>query len=752
MATQPKRRHSFSTSDWDTSAQKGANDTINWGDVASGFSTKLRDISTDRKKRKQDIQDAYGAQMEKLSDVQTSDDPTVQAQLVAVSQQSMRELSDRYDMVKSGLLSPEDFSLFRTEQKADYKTTAAMMQNMGKWAQDVQTKINNQTATTTEIEVYERLTKFGGLSGVQITTGLNGRLEYATLKNKRTISEAKDILAKQQNKKTYEISYEDAASYVINSPSYGNEFSNARGDNIGVQELSQLFTYRGDPNVEVNVSNAIAEQVKLLGTYVNTFFDTTTGVTTTIDDFRKAPGTDDKEEGGAYRETLKILQDRLATGDSEIVQTLTTIGGYRIAESAEDAKKRYGDNVDLNRIIYLDVQNGVVSYTNMSGLKYDANKAIEKTLNSQIDSSVKSSTPNVAFLNRQDQITATKKNIKIVSGIGQDIKNIMSGDKETGLGTAKDRIADMNDRLAADGMKINFIKRNKDNIIISRTKTDDYGQQTDMTITIKNNGDISQKEIGREIYRAIVPKSILKDYAYKGFYDLLKKEEEFSFTPRTITDPTDSTKTIDNPNYYGSEEFETENTFTKINPYNMAVDGLNDDNTFSLFETIPGGRNNFQKAAPVVDQAYQRALNRYGIPVVVTTKNVAGDTNEIIVTYQDPETNQETTKTFEFDEDNVQLRSEVNKHINSLIDKLNVRIASGLPAPSDKRLKENIKLVGQSPNGVNIYNWNYKIPEQYGEGKFSGVIAQEVPWATISVNDYLFVDYSKVDVDFKKIS
>ena len=87
-----------------------------------------------------------------------------------------------------------------------------------------------------------------------------------------------------------------------------------------------------------------------------------------------------------------------------------------------------------------------------------------------------------------------------------------------------------------------------------------------------------------------------------------------------------------------------------------------------------------------------------------------------------------------------------------MIDKLNVRISSGLPAPSDKRLKENIKLMGQSPNGVNIYNWNYKIPEQYGEGKFSGVIAQEVPWATISVNDYLFVDYSKVDVDFKKIS
>jgi len=30
-------------------------------------------------------------------------------------------------------------------------------------------------------------------------------------------------------------------------------------------------------------------------------------------------------------------------------------------------------------------------------------------------------------------------------------------------------------------------------------------------------------------------------------------------------------------------------------------------------------------------------------------------------------------------------------------------------------------------------------------------MAQEVPWATVPVGDYLHVDYGKVDVQFKKI-
>jgi hypothetical protein len=69
--------------------------------------------------------------------------------------------------------------------------------------------------------------------------------------------------------------------------------------------------------------------------------------------------------------------------------------------------------------------------------------------------------------------------------------------------------------------------------------------------------------------------------------------------------------------------------------------------------------------------------------------------------------------------------------------------------PSDVRLKTDIENIGKSSLGVNIYSFKYK-----GDDKtYQGVMAQEVPWASsIAENGYLQVDYSKVDVEFKRLN
>jgi len=67
---------------------------------------------------------------------------------------------------------------------------------------------------------------------------------------------------------------------------------------------------------------------------------------------------------------------------------------------------------------------------------------------------------------------------------------------------------------------------------------------------------------------------------------------------------------------------------------------------------------------------------------------------------------------------------------------------------SDKRLKENIELIGKSPSNINIYKFNYK----NNPTTFQGVMADEVSWASVKhPNGYMMVDYSKIDVEFKKI-
>jgi len=67
---------------------------------------------------------------------------------------------------------------------------------------------------------------------------------------------------------------------------------------------------------------------------------------------------------------------------------------------------------------------------------------------------------------------------------------------------------------------------------------------------------------------------------------------------------------------------------------------------------------------------------------------------------------------------------------------------------SDIRLKENVELIGKSPSNINIYKFNYKDnPTTY-----QGAMAHEVPWASIKhSNGYMMVDYSQIDVEFKKI-
>ena len=69
-------------------------------------------------------------------------------------------------------------------------------------------------------------------------------------------------------------------------------------------------------------------------------------------------------------------------------------------------------------------------------------------------------------------------------------------------------------------------------------------------------------------------------------------------------------------------------------------------------------------------------------------------------------------------------------------------------AASDRRLKTDIELVGQSPSGINIYNFKYL----NSDNVYQGVMAQEVLHASQFIDKYLAVNYSKIDVEFKQLS
>ena len=90
----------------------------------------------------------------------------------------------------------------------------------------------------------------------------------------------------------------------------------------------------------------------------------------------------------------------------------------------------------------------------------------------------------------------------------------------------------------------------------------------------------------------------------------------------------------------------------------------------------------------------------------------------------------------------------VGQNIGLKLGSLEKSAFSGFKGFSDARLKEDIKLVGKSPSGINIYSFKYK----HTDGTYEGVMAQEVPWAReMTDTGYYAVDYGKVDVEFRRL-
>ena len=81
-----------------------------------------------------------------------------------------------------------------------------------------------------------------------------------------------------------------------------------------------------------------------------------------------------------------------------------------------------------------------------------------------------------------------------------------------------------------------------------------------------------------------------------------------------------------------------------------------------------------------------------------------------------------------------------------------VEAVGGVAMGSDRRLKKNIKLIGYSPSGLKIYVFEY-INKAFGKGTFQGVMSDEIPQMAVvkHLDGYDRVDYSKLDVEFKKI-
>ena len=78
-------------------------------------------------------------------------------------------------------------------------------------------------------------------------------------------------------------------------------------------------------------------------------------------------------------------------------------------------------------------------------------------------------------------------------------------------------------------------------------------------------------------------------------------------------------------------------------------------------------------------------------------------------------------------------------------------IYSAFTGGSDIKLKENIEEVGLSPDGYKIYEFNYKGFKDRWRGAMAQDIVKKNPMAVSVQDNYLTVDYSKIDVNMELV-
>ena len=78
-------------------------------------------------------------------------------------------------------------------------------------------------------------------------------------------------------------------------------------------------------------------------------------------------------------------------------------------------------------------------------------------------------------------------------------------------------------------------------------------------------------------------------------------------------------------------------------------------------------------------------------------------------------------------------------------------IYSAFNPNSDIKLKENIEQVGVSPDGYKIYEFNYKGCKDRWRGAMAQDVVKKNPMAVGIQDNYLTVDYSKIDVNMELV-
>ena len=670
---------------------------VDWGEISKDLTKTITDIRDDRQKRKDEIDTAQRESMNQLGEFDQYNSKSLNESVLEGSEWSKNALATQYDLMRRGLISPSEYKRFEQRTKDSFGALKGNLDNFAKHYDEANLRVQNGESNIGEMAVNGSLSGLANLGEYELSGNpATGELCYV---------------------KTG-INPETEEPYDSKDPA--NQIS------LGVinARINQKMNY-------VSASDAALKEVEKLGTIIDADVLAQQGVKT-MEDWRML------DKNG---EMMDRMVGVITNSQSQKLNILQE-AGYTADDFTQDPEVAANDPSKI-----LMTPNPDKSGSFLFEFNDEQTALIEKNARLAIEAQISQKAGfTKGFQEQKETAIEAGRSVQLDEGKGyfNSLKDFVTATGRKAGSGAQNLVNEINKGLEEGEAAYQNIKRNvdSDGVIVSFELTREDGEP--LVVDVEG---LSPQDAMRELWSATTPNNAIN-------WETLIGEEP---------------GLLDNfPDTYGTGEASGQGQLDEYGVVDMmsASDALGGKTPINYVQSNLGGTlGSWVDNSTQVKQTYEEVVNAAlpsqmfddiggsaGIEITVNSNgNLDVQIGESTTTIEDAWQGDDKTI------DHIQkIEDLIETERKRLQDKRAGRTGGGGGgsgrAPSDIRIKNNITLVGTSPNGHNIYTFMYKDPSKHLEGVYQGVMAQEVPHATVQVGEELWVDYNKLDVDFIKVS
>lgn len=513
-----------------------AGPAVNWGKVAADTTKVLGAISKDRIARKQKIEDDTAEAMNQLAQVELGASTNMNTVILDGSAASKNTLSNAYDMVKRGLMSPKDFAMAMQKQKDGYT-------NLSTWAKSY----NN------EYEIALERVNSGEAAGIEEAMRLSS-FKFGNMTNKKLMSDpiSGELVM-------VDLIKNDQGEYVV--PNY---MDNPASYSTPQQLLNNSKYVQNSLNLKEDVSKYVT--ANLASVVVSSMTDYTKGsggnAITSIKDFRqlfeeiegtKAGGKFTDEDGAkiGFDDWMTIQAEGLMATDVEKAEYGVKNGLFTFVEGT-----RPDNDKDQSKIYWTAGAGLEPEYELTEAQRNSAINLGRNEINAQLDLEIEKQKGLSGSYAPQDPVgdrikAKEKAEEEDTLSYLEQINTLLTGNLTDANNEARDLIADFNSSLSPEDLKekgIRGIVVTKNTIRVKPIKGEEYEVQRfdvttdDQGVETRVQRQVSDDALG--LFNRIVAGKNLTKKKLQGYID--NEEIEFGNVREETLSFRDKQTKIDN--------------------------------------------------------------------------------------------------------------------------------------------------------------------------------------------------------------